>query len=109
MQTHEDIDMLLDELRKHHESVKEDRIEFARIARKCKTNPRHVGFMIDAVDKKKFQLPTTERDSKSLQKLKRLIHKITGALFFHDASLRSFVCSVATFIDSPICRCPISA
>ena len=89
-QTHEDMDALLDELRMHHESVKEDRIEFARISRLCKTDPRHVGFMIDAVDKKKFQLPTTERDSKSLQKLKRLIHKITGVLFFHDDSLLLF-------------------
>lgn len=97
-QTHEDMDALLDELRKHHESVKQDRIEFARISRLCKTDPRHVGFMIDAVDKKKFQLPTTERDSKSLQKLKRLIHKITGVPFCHDDSVHLFIALLILFI-----------
>ena len=113
------MDALLDELRSHHQLVKEDRIEFARISRLCKTDPRHVGFMIDAVDKKKFQLPTTERDSKSLQKLKRLIHKITGVLFFHDDSVHLFTallillitklqvsnfCTTTPFICLPRCR-----
>ena len=62
----------------HHREVREDRIELARVARLCKLDDRHVGFMIDAVDKQKFQLPTTERQSKSLKKLNRLIQKITG-------------------------------
>lgn len=89
-QTNEESNTFLRDLQMHHESVKQDRIEFARISRLCKTDPRHVGFMIDAVDKKKFQLPTTERDSKSLQKMRRLIHKITGVQFLHDDSVHLF-------------------
>ena len=70
------------ELEAHHKSVKEDRKELARVARLCKVDKRHVGFMIDAVDKQKFQVPTTESDSKSLKKLKRIIQKITGVEWF---------------------------
>lgn len=77
-------------LQMHHDSVNEDRVEVARIARLCKTDPRHVGFMIDAVDKQKFQLPTTERESKSLSKLKRMIQKITGVQWFHDDSVHLY-------------------
>ena len=46
--------------------------------------------MIDAVDKQKFQIPTTERDSKSLHKLKRLIQKITGVQWFHDDAVHLY-------------------
>lgn len=88
--TNEEMEVHLNELRLHHESVKQDRVEVARIARLCKSDPRHVGFMIDAVDKKKFQIPTTERDSKSLHKLKRLIQKITGVQWFHDDSIHLY-------------------
>ena len=70
------------ELAAHHQMVKEDRMELARIARLCKVDSRHVGFMIDAVDKQKFQLPTTASDSKSLKKLKRIVQKITGVEWF---------------------------
>ena len=88
--THEEMQIHLNALREHHESVKQDRVEVARIARLCKSDPRHVGFMIDAVDKHKFQIPTTERDSKSLHKLKRLIQKITGVQWFHDDSVHLY-------------------
>lgn len=84
------MELHLEELRKHHTQVKNDRIEVARIARLCKSDPRHVGFMIDAVDKQKFQIPTTERDTKSLSKLKRIVQKITGVQYFHDDSLHLY-------------------
>ena len=83
----------LNQLRAHHAEVKNDRFELARIARLCKIDPRHVGFMIDAVDKNKFGLPTTERQSKSLlAKLtkRRIIQKITGVQWFHDDSIHLF-------------------
>jgi len=70
------------QLQNHHQVVKEDRIELARIARLCKIDDRHVGFLIDAVDKQKFQIPTTARDSKSLKSLKRVIQKITGVQWY---------------------------
>ena len=70
------------ELEAHHQSVKEDRMELARIARLCKVDKRHVGFMIDAVDKQKFQIPTTASGSKVLKKLKRIVQKITGVEWF---------------------------
>ena len=87
-QTHEETEIFLRKLREHHQSVKYDRIELARIARLCKSDSRHMGFMIDAVEK--FQLPTTERNSKSLHKLKRLIQKITGVQWFHDDTVHLF-------------------
>ena len=62
-QTNEEMETFLRDLRLHHQSVMEDRVEFARISRLYKTDSRHMGLMINAVDKKKFQLPTTERDS----------------------------------------------
>ena len=75
------------QLAAHHQQVKEDRMELARIARLCKLDKRHVGFMIDAVDKQKFQIPTTASASKSLKKLKRIIQKITGVEWFVSHSL----------------------
>ena len=75
----------------HHREVKEDRIELARVARLCKLDDRHVGIMIDAVDKQKFQLPTTARQSKSLKKLNRVVQKITGVQWC-DALLRQHTC-----------------
>ena len=51
---------------------------------------RHVGFMIDAVDKNKFQIPTTEQNSKSLHRLKRIKQKITGVQWFRDDSVQLF-------------------
>jgi len=89
-QSHEEMEIHLEKLRQHHQSVKEDRIELARIARLCKSDHRHVGFMIDAVDKHKFQLPTTERVSKSLDKLRRVVQKITGVQWFHDDSVHLY-------------------
>ena len=89
-QTNEQIEKFQGELRMHHESVKQDRIEMARIARLCKRDLRHVGFMIDAVDKFKFQLPTTERSSKSMQKLTRVVQKLTGVQYFDDDSVHLF-------------------
>ena len=77
-------------LRKHHQSVNADRVEVARITRLCKSDKRHVGFMIDNVDKQKFQIPTTERDSKSLSKLKRIIQKIIAVQWFHDHSVHLY-------------------
>ena len=65
-------------LKKHQDEVKADRVELARIARLCKIDKRHVGVMIDAVDKQKFGIPTTERHSKNLSRLERIIQKITG-------------------------------
>jgi len=89
-ETNEEMEIHLNALREHHESVRQDRMEVARIARLCKSDPRHVGFMIDAVDKNKFQIPTTERDSKSLHRLKRMKQKITGVQWFHDDSIQLF-------------------
>ena len=77
-------------LKAHQDEVQADRVELARIARLCKIDRRHVGFMIDAVDKQKFGIPTTERQSKSLSKLDRIIQKITGVS----------VCLVSEFSDS---------
>ena len=76
--TPEERESFVRKLAAHHKVVMEDRMELARIARLCKVDERHVGFMIDAVDKQKFQLPTTERDAKSLKKMYRVIQKITG-------------------------------
>lgn len=70
------------QLQQHHKTVKEDRMEMARVARLCKIDERHVGFMIDAVDKQKFQIPTTQRDTKSLKKICRIVQKITGVLWY---------------------------
>ena len=89
-ETNQEMEIHLDALREHHESVKQDRIEVARIARLCKSDPRHVGFMIDAVDKNKFQISTTEQNSKSLHKVKRMKQKITGVQWFHDDSVQLF-------------------
>lgn len=76
----------------HHRQVKEDRVELARVARLCKMDDRHVGFIIDAVDKNKFQVPTTERQSKGLSRLNRLVQKITGVQWLHDNSVQLFNC-----------------
>lgn len=77
-------------LAQHHQVVYEDRMELARIARLCKIDERHVGFMIDAVDKQKFQIPTTASDAKCLRRLNRMIQKITGVQWLchaHTATL----------------------
>ena len=68
------------QLSAHHKEIKGDRVGLARIARLCKVDVRHVGFMVDAIDRQKFGLPTTERCSKSLEAVKkcRIIQKITG-------------------------------
>ena len=66
-------------LKAHQDEVKADRVEFARVARLCKIDRHHVGVMIDAVDKQKFGIPTTERQSKNLSKMEHIIQKITGA------------------------------
>lgn len=68
-------------LKEHQDQVKADRIEMARIARLCKIDQRHVGVMIDAVDRQKFGIPTTERQSKNLAKMDRIIQKITGVRY----------------------------
>ena len=80
--TPEEKEAFRSKLKQHQTIVKEDRMEMARIARLCKVDERHVGFMVDAVDKQKFQIPTTERDTKSIKKLKRVIQKITGAQWY---------------------------
>ena len=86
----EDEDCYARQLRKHHSEVMEDRDELARIARLCKTDKRHVGFFIDAVDKNKFGIPTTERQPKCLSGLKRIKHKVTGVQFFKDDNVLLF-------------------
>ena len=73
-----ELDKYLRLLRQHHKEVGEDRDELARIARLCKIDPRHVGFMLDALDKQKMGLPTTECQAKCLSKLPRIVQKLTG-------------------------------
>lgn len=90
--TPEEKECYIRKLATHHRQVKEDRMELARVARLCKMDDRHVGFMIDAVDKNKFQVPTTERQSKALKRLNRLVQKITGVQWLHDNSVQLFNC-----------------
>lgn len=77
-------------LRAHQEDMSNDRIELARIVRKCKTDKRHVGWIIDAVDRQKFGIVTSERESKSMSKLGKIIQKITGAQSFKDDTVKLF-------------------
>jgi len=70
--------------------VKDDRKELARIVRLCKTNPRHVGWMQDAMDKNKCGLPTTGSQAKCLGKMERIKSKLTGVQLFKDDSLLFF-------------------
>ena len=89
--TREQSDCFLRQLQQHYEDVKYDREEVARIARLCKIDKRHVGWMLDAVDKKKFGLPTTESQSKNLGKMYRIIQKITGVQLFKDDAILFFI------------------
>ena len=77
-------------LEKHHQEVADDRQECARIARACKIYPNHVGFMIDAMDKHKMGVPTTEAQAKCLGKMPRIVQKLTGCQSFKDDSLFLF-------------------
>lgn len=70
--------------------VKADREELARIVRLCKVDPRHVGWMQDAMDKNKCGLPTTESQAKCLGKMHRIKSKITGVQLFKDDGLIFF-------------------
>ena len=70
--------------------VKADRDELARIVRLCKVDPRHVGWMQDAMDKNKCGLPTTESQAKCLGKMHRIKSKITGVQLFKDDGLIFF-------------------
>ena len=90
--TKEQSDCFLRQLQEHHEDTKGDREELVRIARKCKIDKRHVGWMQDAVDKQKFGLPTTESQSKVLAKMHRIVQKITGVQLFRDDSILLFNC-----------------
>ena len=86
--TVEEEECKIKELRLHHNQVREDREELARLVRLCKIDPtRHVGFMIDAVDSNKFGIPTTEHTPKALVKLWRVKQKLTGVQFFGDDSV----------------------
>ena len=90
--TKEQSDCFVRQLHEHHEDVKKDREELARIARLCKIDKRHVGWMVDAVDKQKFGLPTTESQSKVLAKMHRIVQKITGVQLFSNDHLLLFNC-----------------
>ena len=68
----------------------------ARIARLCKTDFRHVGWMVDAVEKK-IGVPTCERQSKALSGMPYLVQKITGVQSFTTDELSFF----ATLPDVP--------
>lgn len=70
--------------------MKADRDELARIARLCKVNDKHVGWMQDAMDKNKCGLPTTESQAKCLGKMYRIKSKITGCQLFKDDALVLF-------------------
>ena len=74
----------------HRREVAEDRMEGVRVVRKCKIDPRHVGYMVDALDKHKCGLPTTECQAKCLAKLPRIVQKLTGVQSFADDSLLLF-------------------
>lgn len=96
--TPEEVEAYTRALQEHQQEVKDDRAELARIARLCKIDDRHVGFMIDAVDKQKFGLPTTESQSKCLSKMDRVIQKLTGVQWFKDDSIELF----STLPDVPL-------
>ena len=96
--TEEERDCYLRQLAQHRKEVKDDRNALARVARLCKINPRHVGFMIDAVDKHKFGIPTMERNSKSTSGMFKITHKYTGVQMFRDDSLLLF----STLPDVPL-------
>ena len=83
-------DKYLNLFKLHREEVSDDRIEGARVARKCKLDPRHVGYMIDALDKHKCGVPTTECQAKCLSKMPRIVQKLTGVQSFTDDSLLLF-------------------
>ena len=86
--TVEEEECKIKELHLHHNQVREDREELARLVRLCKIDPtRHVGFMIDVVDSNKFGIPTTEHTPKALAKLWRVKQKLTGVQFFGDDSV----------------------
>ena len=80
----------VDLLSQHHKEVREDREEGARVARRCKIDSRHVGYMVDALDKHKMGIPTTESQAKCLAKLARITQKLTGAQSFKDDSVILF-------------------
>ena len=61
-----------------------DSEELARIVHLCKTNPRHVGWMQNAMDKNKCGLPTTESQGKCLSGVHRIQQKLTGVKLFND-------------------------
>lgn len=70
--------------------IKADREELARIARLCKVDHRHVGWMQDAMDKNKLGLPTTVSQAKCLGKMHRIKSKLTGCQLFKDNKLVLF-------------------
>lgn len=75
---------------KHLGSQQENRAAVNGVKRKCKVDPRHVGVFVDAVDKNKFGIPTTESASKSLAGQQRIKQKITGVQFFSNKELLLF-------------------
>ena len=74
-------------LKAHHDEVEGDRTEVARVARLCKIDKRHVGFMIDGLDKQKCGVPTTEAQTKGLAQNWAIKQKLTGVQFFRDDDL----------------------
>ena len=70
--------------------IKADREELARIARLCKVDYHHVGWMQDAMDKNKLGLPTTVSQAKCLGKMHRIKSKLTGCQLFKDDKLVLF-------------------
>lgn len=77
-------------LNKHLQSQQENRAELDRVKRLCKVDPQHVGVFVDAVDKNKFGIPTTESASKTLSGIQRIKQKITGVQFFSSKKLLFF-------------------
>ena len=69
-------------LRSHLDLVRDDREELARIMRLCITNPRHVGFFLDAANSAKFQVPTTQSTAKLMSQLWRIRQKLTCVQMF---------------------------
>ena len=87
---HDEEEKYVQLLKQHHAEVSNDRDELARIARQCKISPNHVGYMIDAMDKHKLGVPTTEAHAKCLAKMPRIVQKLTGVQSFKDDSLLLF-------------------
>ena len=75
----------------HLQNQKENRDGLARVKRLCRTSPTDVGVFIDAVDKNKFGVPTTESNSKDLAGQQRVKQKLTGVQFFSDGKLILFL------------------